>query len=207
MMSGVSANSDPRFTDPDPPTTALPVVNPGRGRHRSLDDGRRVMLVAAAGAVVAVVAAALMVGFGGDDGPKGSGPVSALATPADEPSVAPSELPATEAPSPTPTASPSPRPTVRPPARPEQLVAGLRATVDGLAQQGDLRRGAARELNKRLREVEEKLADGEAREAREKLRGFVEKLINLREDDKISNRGYELLIAGTTQLSQALPAR
>ncbi|WP_435828129.1 FIMAH domain-containing protein [Micromonospora purpureochromogenes] len=63
------------------------------------------------------------------------------------------------------------------------------------------------ELRKRLREVEERIADGEPDKAREKLREFAEKLVSLRREDKLSARGYDVLVAGATQLAQALPAR
>lgn len=163
------------------------------------------MLLTVAGAVVAVVAAAVMVAFAGDDeggSVAGSGPAAAVngtpeateATVADEPSASPS-------------ASPSPKPSSQRPTRPADLVAGLRATLRGLIEQGQVSRDAGEELDKRLQEAGEHLADGEANKARKKLREFAEKLVDLRKEDKIGSAGYDVLIAEATQLAQALPGR
>ncbi|WP_446218109.1 FIMAH domain-containing protein [Micromonospora sp. IBHARD004] len=163
------------------------------------------MWLAVGGAGVAMVAAMLMVAFAGDeDAGPATGSTVAIGTsaPAD-----PTE-PVTEEASPTPTSSPSSSsPAPRRAASPAELVAGLGTTVEGLVQQGQLRPRVGNELGKRLREVEEKIADGETDEAREQLREFAEKLIDLRQDGKISASGYEVLVAGTTQLGQALPDR
>ncbi|MEU2615645.1 hypothetical protein ABZ570_29345 [Micromonospora sp. NPDC007271] len=108
---------------------------------------------------------------------------------------------------PSPTASPSRSSKARRTAQPAELIAALQTTIDGLEQQGHLRRDAGKELRKRLREVDEKLSDEHTDEAREKLRDFAEKLIGLREEDDVTVDGYEVLAAGATQLAQALSAR
>lgn len=163
------------------------------------------MLLTVAGAVVAVVAAAVMVASAGDedrDRTAGSGPAAAVTGTPEEPAVA-------DEPSASPTASPSPSPKPSSPraARPTDLVSGLRATIGGLVEQGQLSGDDGEDLDQWLREVEENLADGDARKARKKLREFAEKLVDLRKDDKISSAGYDVLIAGATQLAQALPDR
>ncbi|SCL62481.1 hypothetical protein GA0070603_3411 [Micromonospora chersina] len=206
MISRVSVPSDPSSGDLAQPTSVLPLVRPAGSRHRAPDDGSRVMWLASGGAALALVAALLALALiGGEDG---AAPVTG-ATVAVAPSV-PSEPsgPVTDEVSPTPTASPSPSsPASRRSADPAALAAGLRAVVDGLVEQRQLRPRDGKELRKRLREVEEKIADGEPEEARATLREFAEDLIDLRREDKLSARGYDLLVAGATQLAQALPAR
>ncbi|WP_091314727.1 FIMAH domain-containing protein [Micromonospora chersina] len=202
----MSVPSDPSSGDLAQPTSVLPLVRPAGSRHRAPDDGSRVMWLASGGAALALVAALLALALiGGEDG---AAPVTG-ATVAVAPSV-PSEPsgPVTDEVSPTPTASPSPSsPASRRSADPAALAAGLRAVVDGLVEQRQLRPRDGKELRKRLREVEEKIADGEPEEARATLREFAEDLIDLRREDKLSARGYDLLVAGATQLAQALPAR
>ncbi|MFG3578742.1 FIMAH domain-containing protein [Micromonospora chersina] len=202
----MSAPPDPSSGDLAQPTSVLPLVRPAGSRHRAPDDGSRVMWLASGGAALALVAALLALAFtGGEDG---AGPVTG-ATVAVAPSV-PAEPsgPATDEVAPTPTASPSPSsPAPRRSADPAALAAGLRAVVDGLVEQRQLRPRDGKELRKRLREAEEKIADGEPEEARATLREFAEDLIDLRREDKLSARGYDLLVAGATQLAQALPAR
>lgn len=206
MMSGVSAMPEPPRPQVVSPTAPLPLLK-GRKRHRATDDGRRLMLLTVAGAVVAVVAAAVMVASVGDedgDGAARSGPAAALAGTPEAPEPAVADEPSA---SPTASPSPSPKPSSPRPARPADLLSGLRATVRGLVEQGQLSRDAGEELNKRLREAEEELADGDARKARKKLSEFAQKLVDLRKENKISSAGYDVLIAGATQLAQALPDR
>ncbi|MET8835912.1 hypothetical protein ABZV78_18600 [Micromonospora sp. NPDC004540] len=202
----MSAPPDPSSPDLAPPTGVLPVVRPAGSRHRAPDDGRRLMLFAVGGAALTLVVALLAVVLAGgeDDARPGTGPTVAVGTPAP---AEPTE-PSTDEVSPTPTASPSPSsPAPRRSADPAELAAGLRAVVDGLVEQRQLRPRDGRELRKRLSEVEEKIADGEPEEARENLREFAEDLVDLRREDKLSARGYDVLVAGATQLAQALPAR
>lgn len=206
MISRVSALPDPSSADLARRTSVLPLVRPAGSRHRAPDDGSRLMWLALGGAALTLVAALLALAFtGGEDG---AAPVTG-ATAATAPSV-PVEPsgPATDEVSPTPTASPSrSSPPPRRSADPAVLAAGLRAGVDGLVEQGQLRPRDGKELRKRLREVEERIADGEPEEARAKLREFAAKLVDLRREDSLSARGYDLLVAGATQLAQALPAR
>ncbi|MEU2616463.1 hypothetical protein ABZ570_33620 [Micromonospora sp. NPDC007271] len=91
--------------------------------------------------------------------------------------------------------------------RPVDLIAGLHTTVLGLARDGQLDRDAGKELTKRLREAAEKLADGKVDKARDKLAEFGEKVAKLRKENKLSDAGYQTLIAGLTQLVALLPNR
>ncbi|WP_346537648.1 hypothetical protein [Micromonospora sp. DPT] len=202
----MSAPRDPNSAGLARPTSLLPLVRPTGSRHRTPDDGRRLMWLAVGEAALTLVAALLAAVFAGgeDDDAPVAGPTVAIGTSA----PAESTEPVTDEISPTPVGSPSPSSTApRSSASPAKLAAGLRATVDGLVQQRQLRPSGGNELRKRLREVEERIADGEPDKAREKLREFAEKLVSLRREDKLSARGYDVLVAGATQLAQALPAR
>ncbi|MEV1143195.1 hypothetical protein [Micromonospora sp. NPDC049799] len=199
-------------SDPEPTVrtaAATPPVAAGRSRHRAADDGSRTMWIAVAAAAVVVVVAGLMVALSGDDGADGPGRGAAFATPVDTgtPLVAeepvPEEPSASPTPSSTPTAAPSPPRRVRP----ADLVAQLRSTLDTLVRQDQVHRGAGRELRKRLQGVEQNIADGDVNGAREKLREFAAKLVELRREGKVGEDGYAALVAGATQLAQALPAR
>ncbi|MGY0003977.1 FIMAH domain-containing protein [Micromonospora sp. I033] len=200
----MSAPHDPYGSEPAPPTSVLPLARPAGSRHRAPDDGRRLMWLAVGGAAVTLVAAMLAITLTGDEDP---GPAAGTVAVGTSAPAEPTE-PVTDEVSPSPTGSPSPSSAApRRTAAPADLAAGLRATLDGLAQQRQLRPRDARELGKRLREVEEAIAGGEPEKAREKLREFAGKLVELRREDRLSARGYDVLVAGATQLAQALPAR
>ncbi|WP_157744934.1 FIMAH domain-containing protein [Micromonospora coxensis] len=199
----MSAAPGPRRLDAEAPTSVLPVV-PGDGprRHRVAGDGQRLMWLAVAGALVVVLVAALTVAFSGDDPAPGQARPAPTAVVGADPLVVGDEPSPIEEVTPSPTASPTPRPSP-PSARPADLVAGLQAALDRLRRQGELRDGAADELDKRLRDIRRRL--GQPAKAREKLREFAEKLVDLRAAGRISAGGYDLLAVGTAQLAQALP--
>ncbi|MEO3778409.1 hypothetical protein ABGB16_16465 [Micromonospora sp. B11E3] len=155
------------------------------------------------GAAVALVVAGVMVAVAGDDGEAGSGPSAAVATTAAQEPV-PTEETVTDEASATPSTSPSP---ARRAPRPAELVTQLRTTVDGLVRQGQLPRKTGRELDRRLREVGQRVADGDLDKAREELREFADKLADLRREGKVGEGAYGLLSAGTTQLAQAMQTR
>lgn len=169
------------------------------------------MWIAVAGAAVVVVVAGLMVAVSGDDGAGGPGRGGVFATPVDpgtrlvaeEP--VPGEPSASPTTSSTPAAAPSPAPSRR--VRPADVLARLRSTLDRLVRQDQVPRRDGRELSRRLRDVEENLADGDVDRAREKLREFTEKLVDLRREGKVGEDGYAALAEGATQLAQALSAR
>lgn len=209
MMSGVLASSDPEPTVRAAPATTA--VAAGRSRHRSADDGSRTMWIAVAAAAVVVVIAGLMVAVSGDDGGDGAGRGAAFATPVDTGTPFVAEEPVSEEPSaaPTPSRTPTVSPSPSPPrqVRPADAAATLASILGSLVEQDQLARGAGRELRKRLRDVEEKLADGDVDGAREKLGEFAAKLVELRREGKVGEDGYAALAAGATQLAQALPGR
>ncbi|MBW6432298.1 hypothetical protein KZ829_00860 [Actinoplanes hulinensis] len=191
---------------PDPhdlyqPTATMPVVEQ-RGVYRAADH-RRVALLAAAGS--AVVLSALVVWlFSGDDespAPVAAPPVVVVtsAAPTEEPS------PSEEAPSEEATAT-TPAVTVRP-ARPAELIAALRAVVDSLEDQGQIDDDGAEALDRRLKSAADRLERGKAKDAARKMDEFAEKLVDLREDDDISQSAFNALASGATQVRAALPAR
>ncbi|MGN9802252.1 FIMAH domain-containing protein [Micromonospora sp. L32] len=159
-----------------------------------------------AGALVAVLLAAMVVTFtGGDPEPSAAGPGVPVASGDVAPEAADAAM--AEEPSESPSASPTVKPSPRPSLNATQLIAGLRTTIVGLAENGQLTPKAAEELTKRLREAAEKQAAGEEDKAREKLAEFGEKVAELRKENKISEAGYQTLAAGLAQLVRVLPSR
>ncbi|MGR6316932.1 hypothetical protein Q2K19_08345 [Micromonospora soli] len=198
----MSAASDRPHTDP--PTARLPLFGATEGRHRATEDGRRMMWLTVAGAAVVMLIATLMVVLAGGGDTDGARP-GAAATVLPAESAAPDDLPATEEASPTPSPVRSPSsPTPRPGGDAAKLLAGLESTVDGLMQQGQLRRKDGQDLHKRLRAAQRALAAGNTGQARQKLREFTGALVDLRSAGRLSPSGYEALVAGTTRLAQAL---
>ncbi|MFG2053841.1 FIMAH domain-containing protein [Micromonospora sp. NPDC048930] len=197
----MSALPDPPHADP--PRAAFPLFRPTRGQHRATEDGHRLMWLAVAGAAVVVLVATLtLVLAGGGDG-DGARPGAgyAVATESDPP-VDPS---VSEEPSPTPTASPSPSSAApRPGADAAKLLAALKSRLDGLMQQGELRRKDGQNLQRRLRDAERALASGDVGRTRQKLREFTAALVELRSANRLSAAGYQALVAATTQLAEAL---
>ncbi|MFE9692621.1 FIMAH domain-containing protein [Micromonospora sp. NPDC005806] len=188
----------------EPPTSMLPLFGATRGRHRATEDGYRLMWLAVAGAAVVLLIATLTVVLAGGGDTDGARPeVAATALP-DE-SGAPDDPWVTEEASPTPSAVPSPSsPAPRAGADAAKLLAELGSKVDGLVQQGQLRRKDGQDLHRRLRDAGRALAAGDTGRARAKLSDFTEVLVNLRSSGRISASGYETLVAGTSRLAQAL---
>jgi hypothetical protein len=189
----VSVPHDPYYS----PTTKLPVVKPQSSRLKILGG------VTAATALVVTVAV-WAISSGGDDEPASSAlPAAAPSVvitedaPVEEPSVAPTS----KSPSPTPSAKPA---TARP-ARPGELVDQLKNVVRSLAQREELDRRGATELNRRLEQLQNRLRRDPEKASR-KLDEFVKKLADLREDDRITEAGFQALAAGATQISAVLPS-
>ncbi|MBB4748836.1 FIMAH domain-containing protein [Actinoplanes lobatus] len=191
---------------PDPhdlyqPTAPMPVVEQQqRGVYRAADH-RRVALLAAAGS--AVVLSALVVWlFSGDDEtpPPVAAPPAVVVTsaaPVETPEPSPSEVEATTTTAPV---------TVRP-AQPAELIAALRAVVDSLEDQGEIDDDGAEALDRRLKSAADRLKRGKVKDVARKMDEFAEKLVDLREDDDISQSAFNALAAGATQVRAALPAR
>ncbi|MEH1054532.1 hypothetical protein V6U89_04885 [Micromonospora sp. CPCC 206171] len=184
----------------------MPMVRRGGHRRPEPDATQWFMWAAVAGALVAVLLAAMVVTFtGGDPEPSAARPGATVASGDVAPEAAGSAM--TEEPSESPSATPTVKPSPRPSLNAAQLITGLRTTVSGLAQNGQLTPKAARELTRRLREAAEKHAAGEVDGTREELAEFGEKVADLREENKISDAGYQTLAAGLAQLVQVLPNR
>jgi hypothetical protein len=188
----VSVPHDPYYS----PTTRLPVVKPQSSRLKILAG------VTAVTALVVTVAVWAISSGSGDESP--AVPIAAPsvvvtedAPVEDEPSVAPTSK--------SPSPSPSPSRTTRPAAtRPGELVNQLQNVVRSLAQREELDRRGATELNRRLEQLQNRLRRDPDKASR-KLDEFVKKLADLREDDRISEAGFEALAAGATQIGAVLP--
>jgi hypothetical protein len=79
--------------------------------------------------------------------------------------------------------------------------------VSRLQRDGHLDAKAAKELNKRLDETFEALAEGRDDKAWDKLRETAEKVTNLRDEGKLTPAGYDVLAPQLTQLAAALHRR
>ncbi|BBH66364.1 hypothetical protein ACTI_30490 [Actinoplanes sp. OR16] len=191
----MSVPHDPYYS----PTAKLPVVTPQNSSPRLK------ILGAVTAATVVIVAVAVWAISSGSDDPESP------ALPLAAPSVlitedAPAEEAPSTAPTPTPsTKSPTPMPTTARPVRPAQLVDQLRIVVRSLEKRGELDKGGADALNRRLEQLKNRLRK-DPEKAPRKLEEFVDKLADLREDEKISEAGFQALAAGATQVGALLPA-
>ncbi|HEX5595508.1 MAG TPA: hypothetical protein VFX61_05715 [Micromonosporaceae bacterium] len=117
-------------------------------------------------------------------------------------------LPTAEvSPSPSTEPPPSPAATQRPRQRPADLIAGTQAILTQLVRDDHLDAHAAKDLNKRLREVSKALNKGDTDKASKKLREFAEKADNLRKEGKLTAAGYDALAAALAPLAQTLGQR
>jgi hypothetical protein len=67
----------------------------------------------------------------------------------------------------------------------------MQSTVCGLVSSGQLAKDAGEDLDKRLDEAAERLADGDGEaKVHEKLVEFAQQLVNVRKDGKISDSTY-----------------
>ena len=76
-----------------------------------------------------------------------------------------------------------------------------------LQRDGQLDAEAAKELNKRLDQTFEALAEGSDDKAWDKLRETAKKVTNLRDEGKLTPAGYDILAPQLTQLATALQRR
>ena len=190
------------------PTAQLPRV----GRRRRFDSGgpSRLIWVLVAAAVVMTIAAVIAVlTVGDDDTPPLVAPPAASEAdvPTEEPDPAYTEA-APLLPSLPPPSSAAPRPSATPAAqsrlRPAEIVAALRATVRALVADGQLSRRGGELLDDRLRSIAGLIADGKLQRARKQVNDLARNVVALHEDGKVSDRGYQTLIAGISLLQQAL---
>ncbi|WP_433828697.1 FIMAH domain-containing protein [Actinoplanes sp. CA-015351] len=187
----MSVPHDPYYS----PTTKLPGVKP-QGANQRL----KILGAVTAATVLFVTVAVAIISSGGDDDPESPAvPIAAPSVvitedaPLDEPSAAPTST------------SPTPKPPTAVPAGPAELVTQLATVVRALEKRGELDRKGAEALNRRLEQLKTRLRKDPEKASR-KLAEFVKKLADLREDEDISEAGFQTLAAGATQIGAALPS-
>ncbi|MEU4560272.1 hypothetical protein AB0F72_17995 [Actinoplanes sp. NPDC023936] len=188
---------------PDPyysPTAKLPVVKPSGAGVRL-----RILGAITAATVVIVSVAVWIISPGSSDGDETAAvPLAAPSTVVTEASPE-SSAPAEETPSAPATTAPTPKPATARPARPAELATQLMIVVRALEKRGELDDDGAKALNRRLEHLTSRLRKDPGK-ASGKLDEFVEKLADLREDEDISEAGFQALAAGATQIGALLPA-
>lgn len=178
-----------------PRTRTLPTLDadaePPVGRGRPVSRRGLVAAVALGVALLAVLAIAVpLASRSGPDGGNraGSAPSSpAPTTPAD----------------PAPTASAA---TLLSDTGPAARLGTVRAVVAAQVEAGELDAEAAETLDKRLAEVEEKLADGNLRDAVKKVDDVRDALADLRDDGDIGDAGYQAVRTSLDELAGSLAA-
>jgi hypothetical protein len=200
MMSAVPDTSDLRRSSAYSPTEQLPVV-PVRGVYHAAGHRRRLLLGAGAAGLVLVLLVGWLVTSGGDQ----PAPAAAPPAPSSQPAETPTEEPAaTGEPAEAPTTAATTTPVKSTPVPPRQLVAQMIALVRTLERSGDLDDDAAEALNRRLKRLADRLRRDPER-ASGPLKDFAKKLADLREDDDVSQTGFDSLAAGAAQIAAALP--
>ncbi|MEV6349023.1 hypothetical protein [Actinoplanes sp. NPDC051851] len=191
---------DPESRDPSP-TASLPVVE-ASGVYRAANH-RRVAIAAGAGGAVLLAAVIWMLSSGGDGERSPAAAPGATATTAaatEEPGEEISTGPAATASTTTPAATAS-----NPSLTPDQLVDQLDEAIDLLAENGEIDDDDAESLAKRLDKVADEIEDRDAEKAARKLQDFAEKLVDLHDDEDLSDAGFQALSMASTQLAQVLP--
>lgn len=204
-MSAVSQMHDPRPSSPHWPTTVLPTVpTHTHDKYRKANKTRLIVLGSAGAFLVLAIGYWAMSGPGDDDN---AAPVAAPATSAQvlrtqsiEPLVESSVKPSSKPPTSKPTTKPATQT-----ARPGVLIAQMQRELGVLVRNQQLDRGDARSLNQRLRKLSESIRDKDGDEAADRLQDFAEKLVDLHDDGKISDAGFNALAAQAAQLAPQLP--
>lgn len=177
-------------------------MRPGRPRHvRPMTArDRRPLIVVVSGvpiAVLLVILAATRV-FSSGEHQTAAPPAVAESSGTVHPTaaeVAPSET----------TSAAAVTPSTQRPAQPADLIAATQGSVSRLVRDGDLDAQSGKELNQRLGEAAQALAAGETEKVWNKLRETAEKVVKLRDENKITVTGYDTLKTEFAQLAQALP--
>ncbi|MEV4139824.1 protein kinase [Dactylosporangium sp. NPDC049742] len=172
------------------PTQSMPVTPAAEmapaGRRTGI--GPIGVALAAVVVLVAVVAITAAIMAGRDGSPSsGAGPTSSAAAAAPPTSAA---VPTSAAPSPT---------------LPGDALAAARATVSEQAGAGQLSADSARELNKRLDEIERYITKGDEEKAADKVAELRRKLGEQRKDGKTQQAGYTAVLASLDRLAASLP--
>ncbi|MFF5231616.1 serine/threonine-protein kinase [Dactylosporangium sp. NPDC000521] len=173
------------------PTQSMPVTPAAEAAPAGRRTGIGPIGVALAAVVVLVaviaITAAIMAGRDDPQSSSGAAPTSS----------APAAAPPTSGAAPT-SGAPSP-------ARPGDALAAARATVSEQADAGQLSAESARELNKRLAEIERYLAKGDENKAAGKVAELRRKLGEQRKDGKTQQAGYTAVLASLDRLAASLP--
>ncbi|MEU0558886.1 protein kinase [Dactylosporangium sp. NPDC006015] len=171
------------------PTQSMPVTPAAEvapaGRRTGI--GPIGVALAAVVVLVAVVAVTAAIMAGRDGSPSsGAGPTSSAA-------VAP------------PTSGAAPTSAAPSPSLPGDALAAARATVSEQAGAGQLSTESARELNKRLDEIERFITKGDEEKAADKVAELRRKLGEQRKDGKTQQAGYTAVLASLDRLAASLP--
>ncbi|SDC15844.1 serine/threonine protein kinase [Geodermatophilus telluris] len=208
-LAGATAGALPAAAGPGSSATlVLPTVaGPAAGdapRRRP----RRLLAALGGGiAVLAVAGAAVLAGSGEDPATPAAAPTTTTAapttavasTPAPAPAPTSSVVPTTPAPTPTPAPAPAPAADPVPTA-----LAGLRATVDGATTSGALTEQGLRDVDRRVRDIEEAVARGDAEKAGREVGDLEERLDDLQRRDRLTADGAAALAAALDDVRAAL---
>jgi hypothetical protein len=198
------------FVDPlhDDQPTLVDTARSGRGRHAVDPPARRrvLPLLAAAGAVVVLVG--VLVGLelaarNPEHHPEGFTPATSASAVDDPTATASPVASATPGQSPTPATSSSARAAT---SRAAQLTSALRSTVRQLDHAAQLDSGAARALDRLIRDAGRALSGGDLQRGRERLRVIVETVGRLRANGDLSAAGFATLTKALAQIEASLPS-
>nr|WP_157441965.1 hypothetical protein [Actinoplanes awajinensis] len=196
---------DPRPSAPDWPTTVMPTVA-SRDDKYAAAGRRRLIVLGSAGAFLAVAIGYWAFSGSDDDTPApvaapvtSSVPAPALTT------VEPLVETSTKATSKPPTSKPTTKPVATQQVRPGLLLQQMQRELGLLVRRDELERDDARSLSQRLRKVAESLRKNDQEAAARRLKDFAKKLVDLHEDDDISEDGFTALANAAGQLATQLP--
>ncbi|GAA2859188.1 hypothetical protein Acy02nite_23230 [Actinoplanes cyaneus] len=201
-MSAVSDMHDPRPSSPHWPTTVLPTV-PEPDKYRRA--GRiRLIVLGSAGAFLAIAVGYWALADPGADDSQvpvavASTPVQVLKTQSIEPLEESSTTPLTT----PPTSKPATKPAAAP-VKVGQVLGAMQRELVVLVRTRQLERDEARSLSQRLRKISESVRKDDEDKAQDRLEDFTDKLDDLRDDEKISEAGFNALTGRAAQIDAAL---
>lgn len=133
--------------------------------------------------------------------PEGFTPIASATAVDDPPATASPGTSASPAPSPTPAKSSSTQVAI---SRAVQLTSALRTTIRQLDHAGQLDSGAARSLDRLVRDARRALSGGNLGPGRDRLRVIGETVGRLRSDGYLSAAGYATLTKALAQIEDSL---
>jgi serine/threonine-protein kinase len=86
-----------------------------------------------------------------------------------------------------------------------EAVDDVRTAIQAQVAAGELNANSAKDLTKKLDEIERQLNGRESDKAAEKVDDLRDRLAELRRDGKVSNAGYAAILASIDQLASAVP--